>query len=521
MRHVVVYASDGNDLELLRASLFSLKRAVPDAEAYVLSEHLSQEDVQGAKVLDPGPTLDSVGFFCNDWNRKWPYATLYRMAIPLMDEFKDVDRLLYLDTDTLVKTDGIKDLFEMGSLDFEILGAKDSNGTWKRVDRCVRGDLCVEGTAAILQRLWTTRQMQGHTYVNAGVTLWCLARIRENGIDWYRQRLKWFWEAETRCRFEFLDQDFINSMMLTGAMLPRKCNVFADAVPPGEEIVVKHFIAHTKREMLCEAKAMGYAPEAVSSPKVVVYSSDGRDSTRLRLSAMSVKKALGPNVKFYILTELAAYPGFSDATLVNPMQALKDLGFFSEGWRRTWPFSCLFRLALPLLDEFKDVDRLLYLDTDTLVRSRAVDRLFNLESGGYEAYGAQDIERRQWDIEKAMQNNLPREAAAEMRRRLWKPRTKDAQGYINSGVLVMFLETIRKNGLDWYRQRMKWFWEAVLQGRFGFPDQDFINLMMDVNPGLSVRFNRFAGDYNTNCIVQHFVGGSKSSMGQVARRMGI
>jgi lipopolysaccharide biosynthesis glycosyltransferase len=523
---VVVYCSDGNDVDFMNASMFSVNKAMNgDVDFYVLSDFLGNEDVPLAKkIIDPLPILSDIGFFSDGWNRRWPYATLYRMAIPFIDDFKGLDRVLYLDTDVLARSPDMRYLFEADAGANEILAVKDSNGTSARVDKCIRSDLMLKAMVAVASKLWSARKVEDHVYVNAGVAVWCLDNIRRNGIDWYRQRLEWFWEAECRCKFDYLDQDFINSMMVTSAAFERRFNHFADMPDNIDKAVLKHYILSTKKDMLRDARALGFnpvLPAASDRPRAIVYASDGRDSDRLIMSAASARLALGDNVKFFILTELDKYPGFQGATLVNPMGALKSIGFFKDGWNRRWPFACLFRLAIPLLDEFAGYDRLLYLDTDTLVRSRAVDQLFTMQSGGFEAAGAQDIECRQMDIEKHIKFSLSPEARSKMKKALWDRRAKAANGYINSGVLVEFLDEIRNNGIDWYKQRMKWFWEAITRGKFSFPDQDFINVMMDVAPVLSVRFNRFAGDFGTNCIVQHFVGNTKANMKGTASKMGI
>jgi len=526
MKPTIVYCSDGNDLELLKASLYSAKKFVPDAEVYVLSDSVSQLDIPDAKLLDPTGILAELGFFPDRWGRKWPYATLYRLAIPLMSEFADLGRVLYLDTDTLVKSEEAAELFSMDMGASEILGTRDTVGNSSRIDACVRGDLCQEAMTAILNRIWNGRKISGQTYINAGVSVWNLAEIRKNDLDWYRQKLKWFWEAEIRGKFRYLDQDLVNAMMFTKTDMPCKFNAYASHTSSGpvygqtyDHVVIQHYVDNTKDCVVSDAMKMGYVPEG--RERLVVYSSDGRDSERLHMSMRSAKKFLGPNVKFFILTELQKYPGVNNAVLMNPAKILADLGFSPEGWSRRWPYCTLFRLALPLMPELKDVDKILYLDTDVLVRSREAGRLFNLPFDSYEVCGVPDVEARQGNTGNIVRYGLTSNAKLQMYEKLWRTAMPDVRVYINAGVTVWNLAKIRENGLDWYGQRLKWFWDSVKRGNFGFLDQDFINAMLDTCSMLNVKFNKFGGDFDTSCAIQHFVANTKRGMGDVARKMGI
>lgn len=525
MKPIIVYCTDGNDIQFLKASIFSVRKYIKDVDIYVLSDTLDKSVLNDVTILDPTIILNSLGFFSNRWGRKWPYATLYRMAIPLMDEFKDVDTVVYLDTDTLVLSENVKQLVEANVGEYEILGAKDSNGTWTRMSKCIRSDLSLQAAGAIIQKLWSKRQLEGTKYINAGVAVWNLKKIRENDLEWYRQRLKWFWEAELKCGFDFLDQDFINTMMYTDPNMSNAYNAFYDRsnVPASikdEDIVIRHYIKGSKGKMLELAESLGFNPADGAPERIVVYASDGKDSARLIASMNSVRKHLGLGTKFFILTDLEQYPGVFDATIIHPMPYLQEIGLTATGWNRKWPVSCLYRLAIPLLPEFADYNNVLYLDTDTLVRSSSANKLFDLQSNGYECYGVSDVPERQWEIEAIIRDNVSYEAKQQLKKRLWDARAKEAQSYINSGVLMLFLNTIRENGLDWYKQRIKWFLDYIYKGAFKHPDQDFINVFMDVNPSISVRYNKFSGEKNENCVIQHFVAGAKPYMMGVAKHLG-
>ena len=522
MDKVIVYSSDGRDIEQLAASVFSIRKFLgEDVKIYVLSETAIDYEIKGITTINPANILRSVGFFEDRWNRRWPYASLFCMFIPIIDEFSNFEKILYLDTDVIVKSELAKDIFNQDLGDNELIAVKcDAKNAWERIDKCVRYDLNAEASYSIINKIWKDKSITNSSYVNTGVSLWSIKNILNNGKEWYIQRLKWFWNAETRGRFEYLAQDFVNSMMNSKDSLDRKYNTLSYSEESKDAYII-HFQRNIVTKLLEFANEIGYSSTEDSSRKTVVYSSDGRDAQRLRMSIESARRFLGSRAKFFILTSLKEYPGVSNVTLVDPAPILNNLGFSPEGWNRKWPYTTLYRLAVPLLEELKSVDKILYLDTDVLVRSTLANKLFELQSFGYEVCGVQDIAQRQYDIENTMYNGLSIEAKTELKKWLWDKRVKVTQGYVNAGVVVEFLDEIRKNGEEWYIKRLKWFWEAVKNGKFKFLDQEFMNVMMDVNPSLSVRFNYFGGDFKTNCALQHFVGATKGSMAPVANSIGI
>ena len=177
------------------------------------------------------------------------------------------------------------------------------------------------------------------------------------------------------------------------------------------------------------------------------------------------------------------------------------------------------RIFIPRV--FKQYDKVLYLDTDTLVRSREVAKLFRLPFDSFEVCGVPDVEARQANVGNIVKNSLKPDAKRQMNERLWHSAMPETRVYINAGVTVWNLAKIRENGVEWYAQRLKWLWESICRGEFGFLDQDFINAMMDTCSMLNVKFNKFGGDFGTNCAIQHFVSGTKRHMGDVAKKMGI
>lgn len=251
----------------------------------------------------------------------------------------------------------------------------------------------------------------------------------------------------------------------------------------------------------------------------VVYASDGRDYARLRMSVASVRKYIGDDTRIVLLTH-AAPPDIQGIETVDPLPYMTSMGLHDRGWNRHWPFSTLYRLSIPIIDEFKDTERLLYLDTDTLVRSKDARGLFTMSLDDYEVWSAFDIDNKHTRVKLVMDNDIPDNAKHLLREKLWDRRGTRLRNYANAGVMLMNLAQIRKNDIDWYLRRINLFWDIECSGKFGFLDQDFMNTMLDNNPALNKTLNWFGGDVSTDCVIQHFCGNSKPKMAEVARAIG-
>lgn len=255
----------------------------------------------------------------------------------------------------------------------------------------------------------------------------------------------------------------------------------------------------------------------------VIYASDGNDCERLSMSVFSVRKYIGEDTRIIVLSDNTSIDWSNygtDLEVINPISTLQSVGFHSNGWNRRWPFATLFRLATPLLPELSNCKSVLYLDTDVLVRSPDARQLFYMDFGSHELAGAFDHESKYGRIAWVMDHDVPENAKYQLSTRLWVRCGTRLLTYVNAGVTLWNCEQIRANGLDWYRQRLQWFWEGECQGKFYMLDQDFINVMMDVDSRLSKLLNWFGGDKDTNCIIQHFVAGTKGAMEPTVKHLG-
>lgn len=263
-RTCVVYVTDGNQDDVSRLSL-SARSLVQRSSLAVELVVLSNTEIPATAILgvsdvvpyhnytDMYDVLHSVGLFRERWNRKWPFEVLYRLGVPLHGELRKYSRILYLDTDTLVLSDGV-DRFIDADLDgFEVGGVYDIDGDEHgRIPGILRNDLRQEYAEEVIADLGCS--VYTRAYVNAGVLLMNNVEIQDR-LDWYVRRLCMFWEAECRGRFRYLDQDFVNSMMRVRSDFSPMFNWQRGGYPGC--CVIRHYIAGQKREMAIRAKEDG------------------------------------------------------------------------------------------------------------------------------------------------------------------------------------------------------------------------------------------------------------------------
>lgn len=129
------------------------------------------------------------------------------------------------------------------------------------------------------------------------------------------------------------------------------------------------------------------------------------------------------------------------------------------------------RLALPTL--LPEVDKILYLDADVLVRESLVPLWETPLEGKVLAAvkGAVNL-RQKWEWNE--------------KRPYWHLLAGMKGGYINAGVTLLNLAEVRKRGLDAR-------WNALVRERFYYQDQDILNITCQgAIVYLSPKYNRFA-----------------------------
>ena len=255
----------------------------------------------------------------------------------------------------------------------------------------------------------------------------------------------------------------------------------------------------------------------------VVWSTDGGNIDYMRESLASFDAECGPDVSFVVMSkrrDISFGDGLSRSVVtIDPEPVLAGIGLTPETHTsKRFRFACMYKLAIPLLGQFRDFDVVCSVDADTVVidpswwrldgrRCWSFSSLFDYPLRGCEVAGASD----QWidDMRCAHLVNrcCPDYIRDECDRRVWSVFGSSQKSYINVGVLLWNLPDIDR---DFYVRRVQAFWaqSRANPDMFRWPEQDFINGFMRVDAGLSIRFNCVNNDkYNTrySCLV-HFAG---------------
>lgn len=270
LRIAVVYITDGNadDCRRMAWSMRTLSdRSRMQFDSFILTPPRTTlpREVTTVSPLskhglvrqldDMEGVLSTVSISPAGWNRSWSFVVLYRLGLPMHDAFREYDRVLYLDTDTLVLSDRI-DLFLAADLDgYEVGGVVDTvQEMHNRIHRVVHDDLRPD--FSFKMRAIYGDELELKPYVNAGVLLWNLSAIRAD-MPWYIERLRMFWEAECRGLVGFLDQDFVNVMMRVKTGFSMVYNWFTDGDAEAEQCVVRHYCGPQRRFMAAKVAELG------------------------------------------------------------------------------------------------------------------------------------------------------------------------------------------------------------------------------------------------------------------------
>lgn len=139
-----------------------------------------------------------------NYAQEWTWMTLMRIALPFL--FPELDRIVWLDNDTICRSD-VSDLWDFDLEDCYVGGVEEPNNT----------------------------QRTRHLYINAGVLYFDLKRLRESG------KAAEMIDVLHRQKFPFPDQDVINCLCQGYIKtLPVEYNSYAfTGTPKGEKI--KHY----------------------------------------------------------------------------------------------------------------------------------------------------------------------------------------------------------------------------------------------------------------------------------------
>lgn len=222
-------------------------------------------------------------------------------------------------------------------------------------------------------------------------------------------------------------------------------------------------------------------PEPYNGPKIVVYSgTPNRYEQMERSSKMLLTN--GHVDKIYFLIEDEVYPN-KLPDIIEPINISNQSYFksYSPNAKTLWTHMALIRLGLHRI--FPQYDRILWLDTDTLITDDISD-IFNTPLGDYYYYGAVRENRhyiQYMNIRKIERQEVFYQAYPQI----------NEQVYYNSGVLLENLKLLRDSGMgDRIIGRINNF-------RSNFPDQNVINRFCRdriYNLGCEYNWSFFTGD---------------------------
>ena len=204
---MAAHASVGN-----RYSIYILsERTLGRASRSLFRSAVRQYPNVSVSFIAVGDRLGSVNLSDSGPIKGVSRATYFRFLLPEL--LCDIDKILYIDADT-VALDDVARIYSYDIGDMYIGGVRDICGYQDIESRC--RELSIDSL---------------DEYVNAGVLLMNLKRLREDGLP---ERMM---AAATARTYPYNDQDIINSLCYGGICpLPHSCNVIVDYLDDPSEI---------------------------------------------------------------------------------------------------------------------------------------------------------------------------------------------------------------------------------------------------------------------------------------------
>lgn len=236
--------------------------------------------------------------------------------------------------------------------------------------------------------------------------------------------------------------------------------IATDAIE-SKKLLTKEFsdILKDCEELNKQLEALEGKPEPYTGPKVVVYSGTPNRYEQMERSAKMLLTN-GSVDKIYFLIEEDTYPN-KLPDIIEPVNIAGQKYFkkYSPNANTLWTHMALIRLGLHRI--FPQYDRILWLDTDTLIVDD-ISGIFDTPLGNYYYYGA--VRENRHYIQYLSIRKVERQEEYYQA----YPQT-EKQIYYNSGVLLENLKLLRESGMgDRIIGRINNF-------RSNFPDQNVIN----------------------------------------------
>lgn len=189
------------------------------AESSKLEEHDALE--LGVDIIDFSSALKDYGFEKSQWSSSNYYSisTMGPMMAPLLPEFSGYDRMVLMDSDLFVSSKDFAQSFSIPLRDFEVLGlsyhpnprnARPLLYAAERIPLTIRQGM---------ERLWSRNPLYSRNRAHGATSIWNLKRIRAD-LDWYTQRVQWYFSLAKDGKFTWVFEDFINLFMDISPTLP-------------------------------------------------------------------------------------------------------------------------------------------------------------------------------------------------------------------------------------------------------------------------------------------------------------
>lgn len=268
MNRAVVYTVDDNTECLLQmvASIRSVRKFIGGIDIFILTNtpRSWMKDIYGAKIIDVSRLVRDYQLDCTGiiWRNK-PVSPmlLFRLLIPLVEELKGYDQVLYLDTDTEVWSEKFSQIFDVDpDMKFEAVAVRDPlkpGGTYKRIKFLKDKNPREQGMFS----RWADLLANDHEYVNSGVIVFNIPRL----VSGYEERIKKTIDCMIYLKPWYPDQDILNIYYRLKVLNDRRFNHWVGIV---DEVYLKHYVGNVRKRSEQYPPWSDLRPKTLDSVKI-------------------------------------------------------------------------------------------------------------------------------------------------------------------------------------------------------------------------------------------------------------
>ena len=357
----------------------------------------------------------------------WDKSIFMRLAIPLMDQFSGYDRVIWMDADVDIVSDKFAGITNVDTSQDGLAAAPD-----------------------IKQQMYTSRMRRmfagwrNRAYFNSGVLVMDLAKIDR---DSWLKRISNGISRHLREGFRWPDQDILNGLFDIRMMDGRFNTIWRNV---GQQVKpwLIHYTDGRGKNMLDNIIASKRSESMKKEKACFAVYAEGERFTEYKRNLLYTLRKASKGI---------------DIIELDMSQACKHLTEVPKEDRPKFA-----RLAIPLMEQFRCYDKVVWVDVDVDVVSDRFCEVVGVETSDD---GLAAVADRWQDF-----------CFKYMRKRFG---SFDKPVYFNSGVLVMDLRKIDKD--NWIK-RVNAGVSDHLKKKFSNWDQDLINEYFDVKP-MDKRFN--------------------------------